>query len=136
MKRFESLKRILVLWMNFIGLLMQTAVYAYIWFEYYYPLVNGYQEGRLGLKFYRNGHFGACPLSGALVLFYQYLWRFEDWVFKAGGCIFVPAFFRPYGECDYICPDFPDAELGGDAGLFGRRHGTPAFDLHIVGESV
>ena len=70
MKRFESLKRILVLWMNFIGLLMQTAVYAYIWFEYYYPLVNGYQEGRLGLKFYRNGHILVLALYLVLLFFF------------------------------------------------------------------
>ena len=53
MKRFESVKRIIVLWLSFVGLVMQTAVYAYIWMEYYYPLINNFNRG---LKFHRNGH--------------------------------------------------------------------------------
>lgn len=70
MKRFESIKRIIVLWMNFLGLLMQMGVYAYIWFAYYYPLVNGYQAGRQGLKFYRNGHILVIALYFVLLFFF------------------------------------------------------------------
>lgn len=71
MKRFESVKRIIVLWMDFVGLLMQTAVYAYIWFEYYYPMVNGYLAGRQGLKFYRNGHILVIALYLVLLFFFS-----------------------------------------------------------------
>ncbi len=70
MKRFESLKRVIVLWLKFAGLLMQTAVYAYIWFEYYYPIVNGYMMGRQGLKFYRNGHILMIALYLVLLFFF------------------------------------------------------------------
>lgn len=70
MKRFESLKRVIVLWLKFVGLLMQTAVYAYIWFEYYYPIVNGNLMGRQGLKFYRNGHILVIALYLVLLFFF------------------------------------------------------------------
>lgn len=70
MKRFESLKRVIVLWLKFAGLLMQTAVYAYIWFVYYYPIVNGYMMGRQGLKFYRNGHILMIALYLVLLFFF------------------------------------------------------------------
>lgn len=70
MKRFESLKRVIVLWLKFAGLLMQTAVYVYIWFEYYYPIVNGYMMGRQGLKFYRNGHILMIALYLVLLFFF------------------------------------------------------------------
>lgn len=70
MKRFESLKRVIVLWLKFVGLLMQTAVYAYIWFEYYYPIVNGNLMGRQGLKFYRNGHILVIALYLLLLFFF------------------------------------------------------------------
>lgn len=70
MKRFESLKRVIVLWLKFAGLLMQTAVYAYIWFKYYYPIVNGYMMGRQGLKFYRNGHILMIALYLVLLFFF------------------------------------------------------------------
>lgn len=70
MKRFESLKRVIVLWLKFAGLLMQTAVYAYIWFEYYYPIVNGNLMGRQGLKFYRNGHILVIALYLVLLFFF------------------------------------------------------------------
>lgn len=70
MKRFESLKRVIVLWLKFAGLLMQTAVYAYIWFKYYYPIVNGYLMGRQGLKFYRNGHILMIALYLVLLFFF------------------------------------------------------------------
>ena len=70
MKRLESLKRVIVLWLKFVGLLMQTAVYAYIWFEYYYPIVNGNMMGRQGLKFYRNGHILMIALYLVLLFFF------------------------------------------------------------------
>lgn len=70
MKRFESLKRVIVLWLKFVGLLLQTAVYAYIWFEYYYPIVNGNLMGRQGLKFYRNGHILMIVLYLVLLFFF------------------------------------------------------------------
>lgn len=67
MKRFESLKRIIVLWLSFVGLLMQTAVYAYIWMTYYYPLVNNFNRG---LKFHQNGHLLVIGIYFVLLFFF------------------------------------------------------------------
>ena len=67
MKRWESLKRVVVLWLSFIGLIMQTAVYAYIWIEYYYPLVNRFN---LGLRFHRNGHLLMFGIYLVLLFFF------------------------------------------------------------------
>lgn len=67
MKRFESIKRIIVLWLGFMGLIMQTAVYAYIWMEYYYPLVNHFN---LGLRFHRNGHLLMFAIYLVLLFFF------------------------------------------------------------------
>ena len=68
MKRLESVKRIIVLWMSLFGLLMQTAVYAYIWINCYYPIVNRYN---LGLRFYRNGHLLIIGIYFVLLLFFN-----------------------------------------------------------------
>ncbi|MDO4464025.1 MAG: exopolysaccharide biosynthesis polyprenyl glycosylphosphotransferase [Bacillota bacterium] len=67
MKRFESVKRIIVLWLSFVGLVMQTAVYAYIWMEYYYPLINNFNRG---LKFHRNGHLLVIGIYLVLLFFF------------------------------------------------------------------
>ena len=40
MKNNESVKRILVLFLGFVGLCMNTAVYAWFWFSTYYPIVS------------------------------------------------------------------------------------------------
>lgn len=61
------MKRIIVLWLSFIGLIMQTAVYAYIWMEYYYPLINNFNRG---LKFHRNGHLLVIGIYLVLLFFF------------------------------------------------------------------
>lgn len=67
MKRLESLKRVCVLWLSFVGLLLETAVYAYIWFEDYYPIVNRFN---LGLKFYFKGHVLIIAIYFVLLFFF------------------------------------------------------------------
>lgn len=62
-KRRQSLRRVAALEMPLMGLLMQTLIYAWLWFNVYYPLV------RLRLKFYRNGHILVLLLYFALLLF-------------------------------------------------------------------
>lgn len=42
MKRFESVKRMIVLQLSVIGLLMQTAAYVYIWLEVYNDIMQKY----------------------------------------------------------------------------------------------
>lgn len=67
MKRWESLKRIVVLWLSYVGLLIQTAIYAYIWLGYYYPIINDFTRR---LKFYRNGHILIIGIYFILLFFF------------------------------------------------------------------
>ena len=62
-KRRQSMRRVAALEMPLLGLLIQTAIYAWLWFNIYYPLV------RLRLKFYRNGHILVLLLYFILLLF-------------------------------------------------------------------
>lgn len=77
MKRRESKKRILVLFLGFVGLAMQTAVYAWFWFSVYYPEVSkprisidGYELGS-GLKLYFRGHLLILAIYFILLLFFS-----------------------------------------------------------------
>lgn len=64
MKHLESMKRIIVLQLSLLGLCLQTAVYAYFWFDSYYPLVL------LKLKFYLNGHIIILGIYFVLLFFF------------------------------------------------------------------
>lgn len=77
MKHVESVKRILVLFLGFVGLSMQTAVYAWYWFKTYYPIVSsnrisvdGYNLG-YGLKLYFRGHLLILGIYFILLLFFS-----------------------------------------------------------------
>lgn len=67
MKKFESVKRMIVLWLSFLGLLLETAVYAWIWMKDYYPLVNKLNSG---LKFYFRGHVLMILIYLVLLFFF------------------------------------------------------------------
>lgn len=67
MRKFESVKRIIVLWLSYLGLLFQTAVYAYIWLEYYYPAISRFTAR---LKFEKNGHLGMFAIYIVLLFFF------------------------------------------------------------------
>ena len=76
MKHRESKKRILVLALAFVGLCMHTAVYAWFWFNTYYPVVSsprvsvdGYALGN-GLKLYFRGHLLILAIYFILLLFF------------------------------------------------------------------
>ncbi|MBE5827368.1 MAG: sugar transferase [Butyrivibrio sp.] len=76
MKQRESKKRILVLFLAFVGLCMHTAVYAWFWFNTYYPIVSrprvsvdGYALGN-GLKLYFRGHVLILAIYFILLLFF------------------------------------------------------------------
>ena len=68
MKRLESVKRVVVLWLSLVGLLFQAAVYAYLWFEYYYPIINNFNRG---LKFESNGNILTVGLYVVLLMFFK-----------------------------------------------------------------
>ncbi len=57
----------MVLWLSYVGLLFQTAVYAYIWLEYYYPIISRFT---LRLKYERNGHLGIFFIYFVLLYFF------------------------------------------------------------------
>lgn len=58
----EAIKRLAVVEIAMMGLLLQTVLFAHMWFEKFYPLINSYrfsQEGidfGAGLKLYFKGH--------------------------------------------------------------------------------
>lgn len=62
-----SLKRIIVLGLNLLGLLFETAVYAYLWFNKFYPSIN---NSNRGLKFYSNGHILILAIFLVLLYFF------------------------------------------------------------------
>ncbi|MBQ9512811.1 MAG: exopolysaccharide biosynthesis polyprenyl glycosylphosphotransferase [Lachnospiraceae bacterium] len=77
MKQMESVKRIAALQMSLIGVLLQTAVYAFFWLRVYYPIVNmprisrdGYLLGE-GLKLYFRGHVLVILIYLVLLWFFS-----------------------------------------------------------------
>lgn len=67
MRYISSVKRLAVLLLRITGILLETAVYAYMWFHYYYPRIN---NNNLGLKFYSNGHLLILGIFFALLWFF------------------------------------------------------------------
>ena len=67
MRRFESLKRIIVLMLGFVGLLFHTAVYAFIWLEHYYPTISKFT---IRFKFNQNGHLAMFGIYFILLFFF------------------------------------------------------------------
>ena len=67
MKKFESLKRILILQLSFIGVLLDTAVYAFFWIERYYPILATRARG---LNYYFRGHVLVIAIYLVLIFFF------------------------------------------------------------------
>ncbi|MCM1268694.1 MAG: sugar transferase [Bacteroidales bacterium] len=66
MRRIESLKRLIILQLSFIGLIIHTAVYAYFWFQKYYPYLLYHGKA----KFFRNGHLLMILIYFVLLFFF------------------------------------------------------------------
>lgn len=66
MKQIESLKRLIILQLSFIGLLFHTAVYAWFWFEEYYPYLRYHGKA----NFFRNGHILMIVIYFVLLFFF------------------------------------------------------------------
>ncbi len=108
MRRLESLKRVCVLWLSLVGLLFETAVYAYIWFRNYYPIVNRFN---LGLKFFFKGHLLIVAIYFVLLFFFTSTYGgLKNRLSEAGGCFSFPTGVPVYCGCDYLFPDFPDEQ--------------------------
>ena len=67
MNRIGVYKRIAVLVLSVMGLLMETAVYGYMWFYHFYPSIN---NSNRGLKFYVNGHILILAIFFVLLFFF------------------------------------------------------------------
>lgn len=67
MKRIDSLKRLIILQLSFIGLILQTGVYAYFWMTAYYPFLNRLR----GLNFYFKGHILMFLIYFVLLFFFE-----------------------------------------------------------------
>ena len=65
MKQIESLKRLIILQLSFVGLLVHTAIYAYFWFEQYYPYLRYHGKA----NFFRNGHLLILLIYFVLLFF-------------------------------------------------------------------
>lgn len=71
----ESVKRFVVLELSLIGLVVQTAFFACVWFKCYYPLISSFrfsQEGfefGTGLKLYFRGHLLVLAIYLVILLF-------------------------------------------------------------------
>jgi len=66
-KQMESAKRMIVLCLNFIGMIFHTAVYAFVWFSYYYPAISKFTAR---FKFYKNGHLLMIAIYFVLLFFF------------------------------------------------------------------
>lgn len=65
MNRSGSIKRMATLLLRFLGILFETAVYGYMWFDYFYPVIN---NSNRGLKFYINGHILILAIYAVLLM--------------------------------------------------------------------
>ena len=66
MKRVETLKRLIILQLSFIGLLVHTAIYGYIWFTEYYPFLRYHRN----FKYFFRGHVLIIAIYFVLLLFF------------------------------------------------------------------
>lgn len=65
--RSIALKRFTVLLLSFVGLILETGIYTFLWFKYFYPLIN---RQNFGLKFYVNGHILIIAIFAVLLFFF------------------------------------------------------------------
>lgn len=66
MKRTDTVKRLFILQMSFLGLLVQTAIYAYFWMTEYYPFLRMQRN----IKYYFKGHVLIIGIYFVLLLFF------------------------------------------------------------------
>ncbi len=67
MNKKLAAKRMIMLLLNLIGLVFETAVYAYLWFNSFYPRIN---HSNTGLKFFVNGHILIILIYFILLYFF------------------------------------------------------------------
>ena len=67
MKRLESIKRLTVLQLNLIGIILQAAVYGFIWFFYYREMV--YQS--IWVRLWNKGNWLMIAIYAVLLMFFN-----------------------------------------------------------------
>lgn len=65
-QRMKTLTKFIVLQLSFIGLLFHTAIYAYFWFEEYYPFLRFHRN----FKYYFKGHVLILGIYFVLLFFF------------------------------------------------------------------
>lgn len=65
-RRIKTLTRFIVLQLSFIGLFFHTAIYAYFWFEEYYPFLRFHRN----FKYYFKGHVLILGIYFVLLFFF------------------------------------------------------------------
>lgn len=65
-QRIKTLTKFIVLQLSFIGLLFHTAIYAYFWFEEYYPFLRTYRN----FRYYFKGHVLILLIYFVLLFFF------------------------------------------------------------------
>lgn len=66
MKQIESIKRLIILQLSFLGLILQTVVYAFYWMEAYYPFLHMHRR----LTFFFKGHILMFLIYFVLLFFF------------------------------------------------------------------
>lgn len=66
MKKTETIKRMIILQLSFIGLIFQTAIYAYFWLTAYYPYLRLHRN----FRFYFKGHVLILAIYFVLLFFF------------------------------------------------------------------
>lgn len=67
MNHTAAYKRLIVLFLSFVGLGIESLVYGYMWFQFFYPSIN---HSNQGLKFYINGHILIIAIYLVLLFFF------------------------------------------------------------------
>lgn len=71
MRKRERYKHLLNLFANFVMLVAETAMFAFIWYKMYVPELED--------KFWNRGKLGSNRnVCIGIVLFYPYIWRIPD----------------------------------------------------------
>lgn len=72
MKQSESFKRITVLLLDFLGICMHVAVFAWAWFSFYHPFIGRVREGSttMGPTFVTKGHILILAVYFVLMFFF------------------------------------------------------------------
>lgn len=65
MRKYESLKRAIILLLSLSGLILQTAVYGYLWYHIYFPYIS------YRLPFWQKGHWLLILLYFALLTLFS-----------------------------------------------------------------